>query len=264
MGQPSSPLLGGLRDVVSSPHRLRMNFRAFTVEVERFEERSLFARCQIAPGAQCQSGDRERTDANATEPFDRNADRFHHAADDVIGPFVDDHRQDQALGSLAQDAELPRNDAMALDNDAVLDALQCHVGRSRQRQDLIVLIEFVPRMHHPVGNVAVVGQEEESLGITVEATDRIDPLRHVDELHDGPAVALVLRRGDVAARFVENDITRSLGPQEFAVDADLGANRIGFCAEFGYNIAVDSDAPLGDQGFGDPARGDSARGEYPL
>jgi hypothetical protein len=69
---------------------------------------------------------------------------------------------------------------------------------------VVLLVEFVARVHDPIGDVAVVGQQEQPFGVAVKPAHRIDPLRDLDDVHDGAPVPLVLRGRDVAAGFVEN------------------------------------------------------------
>jgi hypothetical protein len=71
---------------------------------------------------------------------------------------MDYHFQDKSLGRLPLDAKLLRDHTVPFDHDAVAHPLQYRVGRARKRQDVILLVEFIPRMHDTIRNITVVGQ----------------------------------------------------------------------------------------------------------
>jgi hypothetical protein len=129
---------------------------------------------------------------------------------------------------------------------------------------VILLVELIPRVHDPVGDVAVVGEEEETFGVAVEPTHRVDPFPDLDDVHHRPAVAFVFRSRDIAARFVEDQIARPLCPEQLPIDLDLGASWIGFGAELGHHLPVDGHPSGRDESLRRPSRSDAARGENTL
>lgn len=131
----------------------------------------------------------------------------------MVRPLVYHHPQDEPLRRLPQNPKLLRNHTVAIDHDPGADPLQDRIGRTRQGQDVVLLVEFISGMHDPVRDVAVVGQQQETLGVTVQPPHRVNPLPDLDDVHYRPAVSLVLRRRDIAARFVEDQIPRSLRSQ---------------------------------------------------
>jgi hypothetical protein len=177
---------------------------------------------------------------------------------------MDHHPQDETFRRLPENSELLRDHAVTIDDDPVAHALQHILRRTSERQDVVLLVEFVARVHDSIRHVSVVGQEEESLGVAIEPADWVNPLRDLDDVHDGAPVPLVLRRRDVATRFVQDEITWPLRPQQLSVDADLGANRIGSRAELGHDLAVDAHPSGRDQRLRRPPRSDAASGENPL
>jgi hypothetical protein len=243
---------------------LRCFSLSLTFEVDSFEERRLLARRQIPPGTDGKTGQTEWTDADAPESLDRDADGVHDVPHQMVGAFVDHHLEDEPLGRSPQDPELLRNHAVPVDHHAVPDPLQDHVARTRQRQDVVLLVELVARVHDPVGDVAVVGQQQQTLGVAIEAAHWVDALRDLDDVHHRAAVPLVLGRRDVTARFVEDQVPRTLRPEELAVDSDLGTRRVGLGAELRHDLAVDGDSSGSNQRLCRSARGDAARGENAL
>ncbi len=162
---------------------------------------------------------------------------------------MDHDFEDEPFPGLTENPELGRDDFLAVDLETLANPLQCHVCGSSSGKDLIFLRQLIPGVHHPVGDVTVVGEEQQSLGIAIEAANRIDALRDVDEFHYCPAFALVVDRGDESCRLVEHDDPRPLGPQDLAINANFGGGRIDPGAEFGHDFAIDLDTAGNDQRF---------------
>ena len=125
-----------------------------------------------------------------------------------------------------------------------------------------------------VGEVAVVGHEEEALAEVVEAADGVEAgecgvlavglalFVLAEELHDGGPVLGVVECGDVAARLVDHEVFGGLrAVEEFAVDADVVASGVGARAELGDDLAVEDDAAFEDDGLCGTAAGDACLGE---
>jgi hypothetical protein len=233
-------------------------------EIERLEELRQLARRQVPPSPDWDAGDGQRTEANSTQPGHRDADALHHPVDDVIDSFEDDELEDQSLRCLAQDAKLAGDDAMTTDDDAVADALQGLRGWSGQRQNLVLLVKPITRMHDAVGDITVVGQQEDAFRVTIEPANRIDALPNLDQIHDGPPVSLILGRRDIATWLVQNDIAGTLRPQYFAVDSNLRPLRIDAGAELRDNLAVDGDTSRPYEIFGGAAGPDAASCHHAL
>ncbi len=119
-------------------------------------------------------------------------------------------------------------------------------------------------MHHPVGDLAIIGQKHQALGVAVETADRIDALGNVDEVHDGPPAALILDGRDEAARFVQKHIARTLLPQHPPVNPDNVAGWVNLCPHLRDRPAVYGDAAGGNHLLGCPPRRDTACGQHPL
>lgn len=211
------------------------------------------ARRQVAPLALAHTLDGERADPDAPKPLDRNVDRLHHPPHDVLHTDVEHHLDDDAVARFAQEPELVRHDQGVIDEDAPQHALHGAVVRPRWRHHVVFLGQTVARVHDPVRQLAVVSQEEQTLGIAVEPPDWVNALADVDQVHHRPPVTLVAGRGDVARRFVEHDRARPLLSQGAAVNPDLGSCRVHFRAELGDDLAIDRDPALADHRFGGAA-----------
>lgn len=86
----------------------------------------------------------------------------------------------------------------------------------------------------------------------------------MDQIHNGAAVAFIFRRCNVATRLVENEVARTLGAEQVAIDANDRPNRIGSGAQLSDNNSVDRHPTSGDHCLSGTARGDAACGENSL
>ena len=123
-----------------------------------------------------------------------------------------------------------------------------------------------------MGELAVVGQQEQPLGLGVEASDvhqaqRVGQLGVLGQVvasvlgHGGSALR-VLHGGDDPCRLVEHEGDElGVGEDSAAVDADLLGQRVHSDACLGDGDAVDADAAVGDELLAGAARGDPCVGQ---
>jgi uncharacterized protein with GYD domain len=119
---------------------------------------------------------------------------------------------------------------------------------------LVHLLDAVARMGEAVCQVAVVGEEQGAGRVGVEAADRHDPRRVVDELDDGAAALRVAGRRDRCSGLVQEDVGERLPFERASVELDAVAG-----ADEGVELArlaVDRDAPGLDQLVGAAPGGD--------
>ena len=101
------------------------------------------------------------------------------------------------------DNDRGRLDAVAIDlhrlcqlGDAVEIAAHAH---------LVVLLDLVARMGQRVEQIAVVGQQQQTLGVVVQTADRHDTRTAAAyQIGNRLAAVLVLHRRDIAARLVQH------------------------------------------------------------
>jgi len=159
-------------------------------------------------------------------------------------------------------------EAAAVDHDAaaeVVDSLRC--GRAGDFDEVGL---FYSRccFGELVGEVAVVGHEQQAFRQVIETPDGVEARElHVladglllrvlaEELEDGGAMLGVVCCGDVAARLVDHEVALRLGAvEQLAVDADVVFGGVGAGAEFGDDAAFEDDL------FGLAAAGDAGLGE---
>ena len=193
-------------------------------------------------------------------------DGVEHPADDVLAALVEDDL-DQRLAGLAVD-DLERVDLRrpVLELDALAQPL-ADVPRHRAG-DLgeVGLGHAVRRVLQPVGEVAVVGEQQQALGVGVEAADVEEPLVAVaDVVAEADPAELVVHRRDHAERLVEGEVDAGLVEVDaHAVDVDDLAGRVDAHAELGDDLAVDLHPAGGDELLADPAGPDAGGGQQLL
>jgi hypothetical protein len=233
-------------------------------EANRLKERGALANCEIAPAAKRDASEIERTDADAPQALDWDPGRFHHPADNMINAFVKRDRENESFPRFAKDPELVRYDPFLFDCDTRPHPLHHRLGRPDCGDDLVFLVELVPRMHDSVRDVTIVCQKKQSLGVAVESTNWINPFIRLHEVHHRPAITLILHCRDVPRRLVKYDVARLLCAKALAVDSNVGVNWIGLRTKRGHDLAVDRHAAGRDHFLGLASRRDAARGENSL
>ena len=150
-----------------------------------------------------------------------------------------------------------------LEFDAVLE-LRADALRERPADlDQVGLGDLVGRVGQPVGQLAVVGQQQQALGGDVKAPDVEEPFALVvaDVVADARPAFGVLHGGHHALGLVEHHVDqRVIELDAQAVHVDDGGLGIDAYTELGDDLAVDLNAALGDHLFADAAGGDAGGG----
>ena len=157
------------------------------------------------PGEQAPVGD--RADAGPHQTDHRVPDDLAHAPDLAVAALVDDDAQAVRL----HEGHLGRGGESVVELDPLAEAT--HLGGSGDagHDGQVLLLDPVAGVGQAVGQVPVVGQHQQPLGVDVEAADGKDPGvagHQVD--HGGPALG-VGRRGDHPRRLVEQ-VVHQAGP----------------------------------------------------
>jgi hypothetical protein len=206
--------------------------------------------------------------AYAANLFDVVADFLEHLADFAVAAFDKDHfvpgivgvAEKAKAGGGGHDTALVVTGGggiglvdlgAAVDHDAVAKLVERRVGGLAADFDEVGFFDAGGGAGEGVGEVAVVGHEQEAFAGVVEAADGEDALAGLEEVHDGGAAFGIAGGGDVALRFVEDEVAGALGAvEELAVDANVVARGVSFGAELGDGLAVDLDAAGGDEFLG--------------
>ena len=128
--------------------------------------------------------------------------------------------------------------------------------------DDVRLLHAIARMRQAVGQLAVVGQEDQALAVHVEATDREHALPTIGQQIDHARPTRRIAIGaDHASRLVDQVVNQLGSRQCDAVDTDFVTQQVGFGAELRDDLAVDLDATGGDQLFALAATAQSSRSQ---
>jgi hypothetical protein len=144
------------------------------------------------------------------------ADRGQHPLDLVLAALVD--RELYPVRPEAADA--CRRAPPVVELNARAKPLERVVGRLSLDLGLVDLLHLVAGMGEPVREVAVIGEQERSGRVGVEAADRNDARRVLDELdHSRPALGIAGGR-DHAGGLVQEHVGERLELDRPAVDLD--------------------------------------------
>jgi hypothetical protein len=237
---------------------------------------------EFTPTGGRDAAEREAADADANEAFDGHAEELEHVAEFAIAG-LEQRDADDGVGALELD-ELELGDGadgdgalgavlagLAFAEAAELDANAVEQGLIDAALDegLVGLGDVEPWVGEGVGEVAVVGHEDEARGLEVEATDGEEAGLGgvVDDLGDGGAVELGLVGGgdEHAFGLVDHQIELAFRLAEgAAVDEDaigVGVDEDGKSPD---DFAIDADATLLDEVFAGAAGGDAGVGHDAL
>ena len=145
--------------------------------------------------------------------------------------------------------------------DASAEAADGRRGRLARHLDQVLLLDAEGRVGEPVGEVAVVGEEQETLGVGVEAADGEHARLVGHELDDRAPALRIVRRGHHPGRLVE-EVVHEVGGGRYpdAVDLDAVALRVDPAPQLGH-LAVDGDAAVLDELLAHPPAAEAGTGE---
>jgi hypothetical protein len=158
-----------------------------------------------------------------------------------------------AIAGLAEDAEFVRRHPPPVDLHTPAHTLDRFGSWHRWSEYVVLLFQSKFRMHHAVGELAVIREQEQTFGIAIEPADRIEPFRCLHQFHHRLAVAVVAGGGNETAWFVEHHVAAALRAHHFAIDANFVVGGIGFGAKFRNGVAVYGNAARDDQLLGNSA-----------
>ena len=219
---------------------------------------------QLPPLPRQEVAEGELSDRDTLELMDLVPEVREHAADLAVLPFVEDHLEDGALlvlrfhmDMLGPGHPLRQADAAAELVDGVRSGDPRHLNE-------VFLLDAIPGMGEEIGQLTVVGDEDQPFAHSVEPADGEQPLLARDEIDDArPAVGVEVR-GHHADRLGEHVDNALRVGEPLAIDPDLLAEGIDAGAEFRDHLAVDLDPACRDQFFAVPPAAEPGRREHLL
>ncbi len=209
----------------------------------RLCQRSHLRGGEPAPGTRWQGRVGEGSHAGAHEPSDGMTDRFAHAPDLSIAPFMDGDPQDP----WSQDADPGRSSRAVGEEHAVAELAQGTARWDAVDFDEILLFDPCGGVRQGERQVAVVGEHEESFAVDIETTDGEHRWFVGDEGNHGRSTLRVDASGDHTPRLVEQVVHEPrCARYDDAVHREPLARRVDALAETG-GLAVDGHPTLGHQ-----------------
>jgi hypothetical protein len=120
------------------------------------------------------------SDTPAAETNDRVADRIAHVADLAVASFVDDERQQGLRPALRldhfRDFHAGRRRAPSFERDPARQAIEIVQVGHALHPHLVLALDAVTWMRQVCRQLPVAGEQEQSFGVIVEPSDRVDVL----------------------------------------------------------------------------------------
>ncbi len=187
------------------------------------------------------------------------ADRSQHPAHYSFAPLVQRDPDQRLTGHGIHHREVIDSDRPVIQFDSGPEFFAEPTGHRPVHRGDVGLGYLVGRVHQPMREFAVVGQQDQAFGVGVQPSHMeellvaADPVLH--QVTDARSAAVVRHRRMHALRFVQRQIHQGLVEDHpCAVDADLRGIGVDPGAEFGHHLAVDLDAAIGDHPLRDPSR----------
>ena len=157
---------------------------------------------------------------------------------------MDDDSQNRTRLFVAQRPNLFRDHFHPIDRQTPAHAFQRLRRREAIEDRLILFFQLELWVRDAIQQFSVVGQEQESRGLTIEPTNRHDALRNVDEFENGTTATFVRGGRDVACGFVEHDVAAALPLDHVTVNSNHLTLGIDSHPKFLDDIAINADASI--------------------
>ncbi len=225
-------------------------------------KRAEFQWRKFAVFADFEAADFDGSDACADQFQDLGAKRFDHAAYLTVAAFGDGDFKEGVAGGVADAGNDGGAGGAVFELDASAQMVELLVGEQGGGFDQVGFGDFGIGAHDVVGEIGVVGHEEKAGGVEVEAADGDDPFSEViEEIVDGRAIFGIFEGGEVALRFVEEEVDLFCFSDGAAVEGDLIAGGIDPVTGGLDLFTVDGDAAGSDPLAGLGAGGETGLGE---
>jgi len=199
----------------------------------------------------------ERPDGDSLQLLGAMADRLAQPADEMMPPFMNGDPQPGLRRQTALDRDLGGRRRAVIETDAALQTRERARVGSPAHLDAIDARDVMTRMHEPLGELAVVGEEHEPRRSHVEAADG----KHTRQAAwqqgaDREATLGIAERRHDAGGLVHDDVHRFAADREWlAVDGDA-ISAPGAGPELRDGPTVQLDPALANQRLRGPPRAD--------
>ena len=224
-------------------------------------EREELVEAERAPlaGAEALAGDPGEADPG--EPHHREAAGLAHATDLLVPALAQGDLEPGLAVLVAEEVDVGGGRLAVLEGDAVGPVREVVLGHHAAGLDHVRLGDAAARVEQAVGEVAVVGDQEDAAGGEVEPAHRVEAgAGAVQQAHHRGATLGIGEGGDHAAGLVEHQVARGLGDEAAAVDLDDVDAQVGPGTQLADHLAVHADAPGQDELLAGAPRGDARSG----
>ena len=204
---------------------------------------------------------RVASDMCAHQPLDRIAKQGGHAPNLPVAALGHHDLEDRHVALAAHDVDealsgLDGRAVLFIERNAARPAVSRSAVHAAVDDNLIGLGVFIARVSQRLGEVAIVGEDDQSFTFCVEPAEQEQVAVDRHHIAHGRAVVagLALGRGQDVDRLVVSDVDRrGFQVDALAVHGDDVFLRVGLRAKL-CDLPVDAHAPGGDQIFGGTAR----------
>ena len=187
---------------------------------------------------------------------------FENTADDAVAARVELDADALLAVIILVVSNVIGSDGTVVQFDAFRNTEHVVLGQGLVKDDMVELRDLAARVGQLLGQVTIVGEQQEACGLLVETTHGEDALRAsiFDEFHHGIAFIRIVRSGDIAFRLVEQDIAELFAVECLATIYHL-ILRLHFIAHGGDHLVVHHHATGLDEVVGFTARADATVGQ---
>lgn len=147
-----------------------------------------------------------------------------------------------------QEANPGRSRRSIIEQDALLQSIESVLCRPPFDLGLVYLLHTEARVGEAESQFTVVGDDEQALGVSVEAAGGIETsILHPEQVEHGLPAALVASRRDRTPRLVEQHVHPGLDHEGAAVELHAVGALIHRRARAGDDLAVNPDSARSDQ-----------------
>lgn len=104
---------------------------------------------------------------------------------------MDHDANDRAIFSVPNRPHFGGQRLLPVDHDAASELVERAGRRMAVQHCLILFVQLVAWVHNSVGELAVVRQQQQSLGVAIEPANRQDAALHTDEIHHRVATTFI-------------------------------------------------------------------------
>jgi hypothetical protein len=192
------------------------------------------------------------------------ADCVEHVPDLPVAPFSHgDAQLGAAFLPARQQLDLGGLRATAVDRHAPGETFDVVPIGDAHHEHVVDASDAMTRVRELRGEIAVVGQQQQSVRIEIEAPDGVHVFTNaVQQVDDRRPPLRVRSRRDISARLVKEKVPVPIGELDSpAVHAHIVVRRVRFGSELAHRDAVDRDPPLDHQLLGCATRRDTRPGQ---